>query len=133
MCSQIFFCKQKVTRVFQWHEDINVVVIIALSFTKPCLSFLKFNLELRFFGKRTSCLWSQLFPSWNLIKTFNLLSKKSFRKFDKRFWRRKTAEDDNVKIKDSWTYLVPFSSSKVVHFFKFSFGEKTSFKFCTTR
>ena len=38
-----FIRKQKSTRNLQRQEDINVVVIIALSSTKPCLSFLKFN------------------------------------------------------------------------------------------
>ena len=33
--------KQKGVRVFQWQEDINVVVISALLSTKTCLSFLK--------------------------------------------------------------------------------------------
>ena len=37
-----FFPKQKGTRVFQWQENINVVVISTLSSTKPCLSCLKF-------------------------------------------------------------------------------------------
>ena len=40
--SGLFFRKEKGTRVFQWQEDINVVVISAFSSTKPCLSFLKF-------------------------------------------------------------------------------------------
>ena len=40
--SGLFFCKQKGARVFQWQEDINIVWIIALSSTKPCVSFLKF-------------------------------------------------------------------------------------------
>ena len=38
----LFFRKQKGTRVFQWQEDINVVVITAFSPTLPYLSFLKF-------------------------------------------------------------------------------------------
>ena len=32
--SILFICKPKGTRVFQWQEDINVIVIIALSRTK---------------------------------------------------------------------------------------------------
>ena len=40
---QVFsFRKQKSTKVFQSQEDINVVVVGALSPTKPCVSFLKF-------------------------------------------------------------------------------------------
>ena len=39
----LFFRKQKRTRVFQWQEDINDVVISALSSTKLCLSFWNFN------------------------------------------------------------------------------------------
>ena len=39
----IFSCKQKGARVFQWEKDINVIVIITLSSTKPFLSFLKFE------------------------------------------------------------------------------------------
>ena len=40
--NSIFFSKQKDTRVFQWQVDINVIEIIALLSTKPCLSFSKF-------------------------------------------------------------------------------------------
>ena len=36
------FCKQKGARVFLWQEDVNVVVISALSSAKPWVSFLKF-------------------------------------------------------------------------------------------
>ena len=39
--SGIFFRKQKGTRVFQWQEDPNAVLLIVLLSTKPCLSFLK--------------------------------------------------------------------------------------------
>ena len=51
MCFQVFFCKQKGTRVFKWQEDINVVVIIALSPTKKCLSFFKFQFLAKIFGE----------------------------------------------------------------------------------
>ena len=37
-----FFRKQKGTKIFQWQEGINIVLISALSSTKACLSFLKF-------------------------------------------------------------------------------------------
>ena len=38
-----FFRKQKGTRVFQWQQDVNVVVIIALSSTKHVSVFLNFK------------------------------------------------------------------------------------------
>ena len=38
----LFFRNQKGARIFQWQEDINVVVIMDLSSTKLYLSFLKF-------------------------------------------------------------------------------------------
>ena len=40
--SGLLFRKEIGARVFQWQEETNVVVIIALSSTKPCLNFLKF-------------------------------------------------------------------------------------------
>ena len=40
-----------------------------------------------------------------------------------RFCRQRTAEDNKPKINVSRIYLVTFCSSKLVHFFKFSFRE----------
>ena len=54
--SGLFFHKQKGARVFQWEEDVNVVVIIALSFTKACLSFLRFSFLAKIFGE--TCIMS---------------------------------------------------------------------------
>ena len=45
----------KGTGVFQGHEDINVIVAIALSSTKPVSNLLKFNFQPRYLGKRSLC------------------------------------------------------------------------------
>ena len=68
--SGLYFCKQKGTRVFRWQEDINVVVISALSSTKSCLSFLKFSFLAGVFKKNfIMSLKSTLFPKevWDTI------------------------------------------------------------------
>ena len=64
--SCIFFHKSKATRVFQQQEDTNVVVIIALSSTKLCLSFWNFHYGQRYLGKHISCSWNQ---SYFLMKS----------------------------------------------------------------
>ena len=51
MFSGLFFRKQKVTSVFQWQEDVNVVVSSALSSTKLWLSFLQFQFLAKMFGE----------------------------------------------------------------------------------
>ena len=82
--SGLFFPKLKVQGLFQWQEDINVVVISALSSTKPCLSFLKFQFLVMFL-KSTSFpkeLWLKCFIS----RTKNL----------KEIW------DTVLLTKDSW-------------------------------
>ena len=66
-----FFRKQKVTRVFQWEKDINVVVIIALSSTKTYLSFLKFFLLAKIFGETFIIVVKSTFSK-------DLFSKESF-------------------------------------------------------
>ena len=38
---RLFFPKLKDRRVFQWQEDVDVVIVSALSSTKLCLSFFK--------------------------------------------------------------------------------------------
>ena len=64
-----------------------------------------------------------------LIKAFYLPIKASWKKSETQFCRRKTVEDYNAKIKVSPNiYLVHFCSSKLVHFFKFSFQEIRSFE-----
>ena len=49
--SGLFFDKQKGTRVFQWQEDINVVVILSVLSTETYLSFLKFYFLGKIFGE----------------------------------------------------------------------------------
>ena len=46
----LFLCEQKVTGL-QWQEDINAVLISALSSTKLCLSLLKFQFLAKIFGE----------------------------------------------------------------------------------
>ena len=67
--------------------------------------------------------------SWNLIKAFYLPNETNWKKFETRFCRRKTAEDDNAKINISSNIPVPFCSSKPVHFFKYSLREKQVLSF----
>ena len=80
-------------RVFQWQEDINVVVISAISSTKPCLSIWDFNFQPRNIAKRSSCPWNQ--PHILRKSDESLLSPD---KSETQFCRRKTAEGDNVRI-----------------------------------
>ena len=82
MFSGLFFRKQKGTRVFQWQEDINVVVISALSSTKQCLSFLKFQFLAKIFRE-----------------TF-VMSLKSTSYF-KEFWKKPLSPEQN-KLKEIW-------------------------------
>ena len=52
--SGLSFSKQKGERVFQWQKDIYVVVTVALSSTKLCLTFLKFSSWAEIFGKNST-------------------------------------------------------------------------------
>ena len=62
---QVFFLQaKKCTRIFQWQEDLNVVVASALSSRKLCLSFLKFYILAKIFGETfIMYLKSTSFPS----------------------------------------------------------------------
>ena len=97
--SGLFFHNQKGGRVFQWQEDINVVVASARSSTKPVSQFL----EILIFSKDT-CGIVHYVPEINLIsyrtliKTFYLLSKTNWKKSETQFCRQKTAENSNAKI-----------------------------------
>ena len=61
ICFSVQFCNNSLLllkcvlrfflRVFQWKEDVNVVVLIVLLSTKRCLSFLKFQLLVKIFGE----------------------------------------------------------------------------------
>ena len=50
--SGLVFCKQKVARVFRSQENINVVIISTLPFTRLCLSFLKLYSWADILGKK---------------------------------------------------------------------------------
>ena len=128
--SGLVFRKQKGTRVFQWQENINFVVITALSSTKLRLSF---NLEPRFLGKRTSCPWSQ--PHFLRKFDESLLSPKQnkLKEIRTRLCRRKNVEDNNIKKDVSPNIPCTFLLFSARVFYQICIPRKTSFKFCTTR
>ena len=64
-----------------------------------------------------------LISQGTVIKSFYLPSKTNLKNSETRFSRRKTAEESNAKTNVCRIYLVPFCSSKLEHFFKFSFRE----------
>ena len=125
---------------FSDKEDINVVIIAFLSI-KPCLSFFYFNLEPRFFGKRTSCPWNQLHFLMKSDKGI-FSPKRNKLKEIQDIGRQKTAKDDitisiivkiNVKINVSPNVHCNFLLFKSSAFLQIFFLRKASFKFCTIR
>ena len=91
--ASIFFRKQKVSRVFQWQEGVNVVVVIFLLSTKSCLSFLKFYFLAKIFGEMfIMSVKSNSFPKELWIKPFISRSKPIKRNLRHRF------VDDNARI-----------------------------------
>ena len=107
---------------FQWQEDI-VVATIALLSAKACLRFLIFYFLAKIFGE-----------------TFNAKSNSFLRNSGKSCFsseqnKLKEIWDTVFYMEDSWRqkyqnkkYLTPFCSSRLVHFFKFSFRENWSFE-----
>ena len=93
----LFFRMQKCTMVFQWKEDINVVVIYALSSTKACLSFVKFQFLAKTFGETfIMSLKSTLIPKELWYKLFISQEKQIKRNLTHGFVD-KTAKDNNAK------------------------------------
>ena len=128
--SCIFFHKSKATRVFQQQEDTNVVVIIALSSTKLCLSFWNVHLGQRYLGKHISCSWNQSYFLMKSDKT--LLSPKQ----NKRDLKHIFVEERllrTIMSKETFPPNIPFWSSKLLYFFKSSFWEKWVLSFFTAR
>ena len=121
--SGLLFHNQKGITVFVWQEDINVVIISDLSFTKLRLTFWNLNPESRYSGKHGSCLWSQ--------SRFLLKSYKSLLSPEQNNSRHEFA-DDNVKIKVSSNIPSTFLLFKASAFLQIFFPRKVSFKFCTT-
>ena len=97
LISGLSFRKQKGTMVFHYQEDINVVVIISLSSTKPCLSFFEILILKQYFWRNAHQVPEiNLISSWNPDKSFLYPGRN--KKFETRYNRRKTAEGDDVKI-----------------------------------
>ena len=95
-------------RVFQWKEDVNVVVLIVLLSTKRCLSFLKFQFLVKIFGEIIiMSVKSTSFPKELWYKPFISQSKQIKRNL-RQFCRWKTAQDDNAKTNVSTNILCTF-------------------------
>ena len=92
ICFTVRFCNN--SSVFQVHEDINVIVISALTSTKPCLSFLKCYFLAKTFGKSSFCPRNQ--PHFLMNSDKSLLSPEQS-KLKEEIWdmvcRWKTVED----------------------------------------
>ena len=63
----------------------------------------------------------------------SLPNKTNQKKFQAWFCRKKTAEDNNLKINIFLNILCTFLLFKANAFLQIFFPRKTSFKFCTTR
>ena len=117
----------KSTRLFQWHEDINVVVIIALSSTKRVSVFeiLTFSQDIwrNVHYVREIKLISKGIP----IKAFYPPSKANQKKSETRFCRRKTAKEDNAKIIVSPNIPCTFMLFKASLFLQIFFPRKSKF------
>ena len=75
--SGLFFCEQKGTRIFQWQEDIKiVVVIIALSSTKESYFFQILIFSQDISGKVHYVPEINLIFKGTLIKALYLLNKR---------------------------------------------------------
>ena len=117
--SALFFRKQKGTRTIQWQEDVNVIVIIALSSTKPCFGFLKFQFLAKIFGETfiifvKSTSFSTKMPFISKAKQIKKKLRHDFA--DERQLMMIIAKQTFPRI-----YLVPFCSSKLAQIF---FSEK---------
>ena len=125
--SGLFFHKQKGARVFRWQEDINVLVIIALSSTKPHLIFFEnSSFSQHVWGNVNYVPETNLISLFPLIKVFYLPKKNNL----KEIWdteRRKTAEDDDTKINVSLNIPFTFLALKASAFIQIFFLRKSKF------
>ena len=97
--SGLFFRKQKGTRVFRWQEDVNAVVISAFFIYKTESQFFEILIFSRnIWGNVHYVREINLISQGTLIKTFYIPIKTNQKKSETRFYRRKTAEDDNATI-----------------------------------
>ena len=115
--------------VFQWLEDVNAVVIIALLSTKSCLSFFEiFIFSQDILGNVHYVREINLIFEGTLIKAFYLLNKTNLKKSETRFCRQKTAEDGNDKINVSPSIPCTFLLFKASALLQIFYQENQSFE-----
>ena len=127
MFSGLFIRKQKGTWIFQWQENINVVVIGALSSTKLCLFFEILISSQDTWGKVHYVPKINLISQGTPIKSFYLPSKINYNKSETRFCWQKTTEDNNAKINVSPNTPSTFFLFKTGAFFQKIFQKSLLF------
>ena len=91
---QVFsFASKKVQRFFSERKILKSLWSVLFHLQNHVSVFWNFDFEPKYFGKRPRCPWKQPYFLRNSIKVFYLPNKTILNKSEKRFCRRKTAED----------------------------------------
>ena len=119
---QVFSFASKKVQGSSSNRKVLMSLLSVLFHLQNIVSFLKFQFLAKIFGETFSIRYVpeiNLISKAPLIKAFYLSSKTNFSKSETQLCRRKTAEDNNAKV----NFSPNIRSSKLLHFFKFSFQE----------